>query len=291
MNEELLQQIQQTQQDLEPRFKALRTASGALKGAARLASQEKSDALPMQKALVKLEQALALVQQEGLRSESLQAATQAFAAQTGQALDALAYEFARDLKETFEARGETVQGRPPMLVIDPLVLQIDVNARKAQWYYGKEALTRPLALSLNAIVKAYDQQRKQIVNRTIDTNEFLQELYTAWSQLIEQKSRRPGGGRISLIDVYSKVVLNRQNTRFWNAPSRSTFRDYDRPLFVRDLVLAREAGPVTEVDGQLRRMRLGVATKSQAESASRSIWVPMNALDGEYYSDITFDEE
>lgn len=290
MNEALLQQIQQSQQDLEPRFKALRTATSALKGAARLAGQEKADALPMQKALVKLTQALEQVKQEGLRSESLEAATQAFAADTKQALDALAYDFARDLKETFEARGETVQGRPPTLVVDPLVLQIDVSVRKAQWLYGKEALTRPLALSLNAIVKAYDQQRKLIVNRTINTGEFLQELYKAWSELIEQKSRRPTGGRLNLVDVYSKLVLNRQNARFWNAPSRSTFRDYERPLFVRDLVLAREAGPVAQVDGEDRRMRLGVATKSQAESASRSIWVPTSALDGDYYSDLTFDE-
>jgi hypothetical protein len=285
MNEDLRRQLQQAQQDLEPQFKALRNAAGALQAAIRLADQEKADALPMQKALVKLEQALAEVEAEGLHAESLRSATETFGAETTHALDALAFEFARDLKETFEARGETVNGRPPTLVVDPLVLQIDINARKAQWFYGKEALTRPLALSLGAIVKAYDQQRKLIADRKIDTDAFLRELHTAWDNLNQEKSRR----RINLIEAYSKLVLNRQNARFWNAPSRATFKDYERHFFVRDLVLARDADPTVEVDGQRLRLRLGVATKSQAESASRSLWVPTTALDGEYYSDITFE--
>ena len=93
-------------------------------------------------------------------------------------------------------------------------------------------------------------------------------------------------GAINLIEVYSKLVLNRQTTRFWNAPSRSTFKDYERALFVRDLVLAQNAPALENTS-----LRLGVATKSQAESASRSLWLPSSALDGEYYADITFLEE
>jgi hypothetical protein len=286
MNEELLQQLQATQKKLEPQFRALRNANSALRQALQLVSQEKADALPMQKALVKLEQALSEAEDQDLQSEQLRAATASFAAETGHALDALAYEFARDLKETFEARGESVEGRPPTLVVDPLVLQIDINARKAQWFYGKEALTRPLTLSLGAIVSAYDQQRKQIVARTIDTDGFMRELYNAWNGLLQEKSRR----RVNIVETYSKLVLNRQSARFWNAPSRSTFKDYERPFFVRDLVLARDTDPTVDVDGQRLRLRLAVATKNQAESATRSIWIPTSALDGEYYSEVTFEE-
>lgn len=291
MNEQLVQQLQETQNELDPRFKALRSANSALRTAIRLAGQDKADALPMQKALMKLEQALEQMEAEELRRESVRAATDAFAAETQQALDALAFDFAKDLRETFSERGESMTGRPPTLVVDPLVLHIDVNARKAQWFYGKEPLTRLLPLSLYGIVRAYEQQRRRIAERTIDVHGFLQEMYDAWSELVEQRSRRPAGGRINLIETYSKLTLNRQNNRFWNQPSRSTFRDYERALFVRDLVLAREAGPVLQVDGQPRRLRLGVATKSQAEQASRSLWVPSSPLDGEYYSDVTFDEE
>ena len=53
-----LEQLQTAQQTVEPRFRAhCASASSALKAAAKLASEEKADALPMQKALVKLEQA------------------------------------------------------------------------------------------------------------------------------------------------------------------------------------------------------------------------------------------
>lgn len=289
MNEELVQQLQTGQAVVDAPFKALRGLSSALKQATRLASQEHLDALPMQKALAKLDQALEVAQAEGLVDDAVRQARDVFAAATQEALNALAFSFARELKAAFEERGETVEGRPPTLVVGDLVLQIDVTARKAQWFYGKEPLTKPLALSLNAILKAYDQQRRRIVERSIDVDGFLGEVYTAWEQAIAERSRRPAGGRIGIVEIYSKVVLNRQSNRFWNQPSRSTFRDYERPLFVRDLVLARE-NPVVEVEGKPMRLRLGVATKSQAESASRSIWLPNTALDGEYYSDLTFEE-
>ncbi|MDQ3396419.1 MAG: hypothetical protein M3511_01390 [Deinococcota bacterium] len=280
MNPELLERLQTTQQTLEPRFKALRGASAALKQAIKLASDEKADALPMQKALVKLQQATDLVGDEAMR-----AATENFRAETERALDALAFEFARDLKETFEGRGETVTGRPPTLVVGWLLLNIDIAARKAQWFYGKEALTRPLTLSIATIMQAYEQQKRAVEERSIDTDAFLGELYRAWRELLEERSRR----RINLVETYSRLVMNRQSARFWNAPSRGTFKDYERPLFVRDLAQA-QASPVVTVDGQRYRLRLGTATKSQADSASRSIWLPSGPVDGEYYADITFEE-
>lgn len=281
---ELQEKIRTAQAELDPQFKALRGATSALKQALRLAGEEKLDALAMQKALVKLEQA-----NEQLDSDEMQAATSTFASQTQEALDALAFAFARDLKETFEARGQSVEGRPPTLIVDDLVLNIDIGARKAQWLYGKEPLTKLIPLSINGIVKAYDRQRKVILDREIDVDAFLTELYTAWQNVIDKRAQRPSGGRANLLEVYSQLVLNRQATRFWNAPSRSTFRDYERPLFVRDLVLARQSPTVT-IEESTFNWQLGGATKSQAESASRSVWMPRSALDGEYVATIAFEE-
>ncbi|MBX3052113.1 MAG: hypothetical protein KF753_11595 [Caldilineaceae bacterium] len=293
MNDELLQVVQAGQSATDPKFKALKAANSALTTAARLAAQEKLDALPMQKALTKLQQAAELVKDAGLEDAALDDATAAFGEATQAALDSLAFQFARDLKESFEARGQEVEGRPPTLVVDQLVLQIDIGARKAQWFYGKEALTKPLPLSLAGIIKAYDQQRKAILERKDETPAFLAELYKAWNDLMTEKTeksgRRPQGNRIALVETYAKLVLNRQVARFWNAPSRGTFKDYERPFFVRDLVLANEAGATVEVDGKRYRLRLGTATKSQADSPARSVWVPNSALGGDFYGDITFE--
>lgn len=287
MNTELLEQLQGAQKELDPQFKALRNATSALNQAIKLASEEQADALAMQKALTKLQQASAAV-----ADSQMAAATDAFTTATQQALDALAFEFAHNLREAFERRGQAVEGRPPTLVVGELVLNIDIAARKAQWLYGKEALTRPIPLSINAILQAYDAQRKAILERTIDVPGFLAELHKAWQDLVDERlqrsGQRPRGNRLNLVETYSKLVLNRQSARFWNAPSRSTFKDYERPLFVRDLVLAQTA-PTVAVSGQSHRLRLGVATKSQADSATRSIWLPNGPLDGEYYSDITFE--
>lgn len=293
MNDELLQAVQAGQSETDPKFKALKAASSALTAASRLASQEKLDALPMQKALAKLQQASEMVKAAGLEDAALDSATTTFGEATQAALDTLAFQFARDLKESFEARGQTVEGRPPTLVVDQLVLQIDIAARKAQWFYGKEALTKPLPLSLGGIIKAYDQQRKAILERKDETPVFLADLYSAWNDLMTEKTeksgRRPAQNRINLVETYAKLVLNRQATRFWNTPSRSTFKDYERHFFVRDLVLANEAGATVKVDGTTYRLRLGTATKSQADNAMRSVWVPSSALGGDFYGDITFE--
>ncbi|NOZ50932.1 MAG: hypothetical protein GXP37_12955 [Chloroflexi bacterium] len=284
MPQALFDQLQTVQQTLDPQFKTLRQAMAALKKAASLAAEERLDALAMQKAMVKLQQADADIDDPVLHE-----ATAAFAATTQQVLDALAFEFARDLRAAFEDRGQSMAGRPPTLTVGELVLHIDINARKAQWFYGKEALTRPIPLSIKAILKAYDQQDKAIIQRDANIEEFLQELYTAWGQLLAERPRRPAGNRINLITTYSKLVLNRQSARFWNSPSRRTFKDYERPLFVRDMVLAQDA-PTVEVDGQTYHLRLGVATKTQAGNAMRSLWLPHGPLDGDYYADITFEK-
>lgn len=273
--EVILAQLLTAQGALEPQFKAYRLAMSALKTAVQLASEEKADALPMQKALAKLETAAADVE-----SESLDTAVSAFAAATQTALDNLAYDFAKDLREEFAKRGETVDGRPPTLTLGMLTFKIEIAARKGQWLYGKEPLTGPIPLSLTGILKAYDQQVKRIINRQLES-EFLPDLQKAWQDCLDKRKQRPSGGRVNLVEVYSQMTMNRQSARFWNQPSRSTFKDYDRVLFVRDLVLAQEQGKTP--------FRLGVATKNQAEQTSRSMWIPKTAVDGDYYSDITFD--
>lgn len=285
MEEDVLRQLQQAESQLDPQFKALRKAMNTLRAAIRVVSDGKADAIPMQKALVKLEAAASDVE-----SEALDAAVAAFAAATHGALDSLAMEFARDLRDEFAAREETVSGRPPVLAVGMLNLNIDTMARKGQWFYGKEPLTRPLPLSLKGTITAYEKQKKLIAQRTIDTDAFLQALHQAWQDSINKRDRRPPGGRINIVEVHAQLTLNRQNARFWNAPARRTFKDYDRPLFVRDLTILRDEDATRlMVNGEARRLRLGVATKSQAEQASRSIWLPENALEGQYYSDVTFD--
>lgn len=273
--ENVLSQLEAAQAELQPQFAALRVVTGALKKAASLAAADKPDALPMHKVLLKLEAAARQVE-----NETLAAAVASFAAATQTALDNLAYDFAKDLREAFAARGETMAGRPPTLTVGLLTFKIDMAARKGQWLYGKEALTKPIPLSLIGIVKAYDQETKRIVNRQLEAD-FVTELQKAWQDCVDKRKQRPSGGRVNIVEVYSQLILNRQSARFWNAPSRSTFKDYERPLFVRDLALVRAQGDAP--------FQLGVATKSQTEQTNRSIWLPETAVEGQYYSDITFD--
>lgn len=277
--------IQTALQTLDPQFRALRATISALKAAEPLAAAATPDALPMFKTLGKLETAAAQV-----NHPAVDAAVQAFAADTQTALDGLAFDFAGELRDAFAQRGEAVSGRPPTLAVGLLTLTIDVARRKGQWLYGREAVTGAIPLSLAAVLKAYDQQARRIAARTLDAPAYLQELHKAWQDCIDKRKQRPQGGRISIVETHSQMTLNRQSARFWNAPSRRTFKEYERELFIRDLVLLR-ASEVHELqaDGRRLRLRLGGATKNQADQPNRSMWLPETALDGQYYADIYFD--
>ncbi|HSH05897.1 MAG TPA: hypothetical protein VLL52_25505 [Anaerolineae bacterium] len=279
----LLTQLEQAQDELTPEFKALRTTMSALKTAIKLAQADKPDAIPMQKALQKLETAA-----EPIDNTTLTTAIAQFRTVTNEALNNLAFDFAKDLKKAFEEQGIKVTGRPPTLTIDILTLKIDIAARKGQWFYGQEPLTRPLPLSTNHILKAYHAQQKRIGDRDLNPSAFLQEIYNAWTTCINKRSRRPTEGRINIIEIYSQIILDRQTNRFWNAPARKTFKDYDRELFVRDLVLLHQSGHTTlNTPEGSQTLRLGVATKSQTEQSSRSIYLP-DVGSSNYYSDISF---
>jgi hypothetical protein len=123
---------------------------------------------------------------------------------------------------------------------------------------------------------------KRIGNREINVEEFVGELKQAWQDTVDKRSKRPSGGRVNIVEVYSQLTLNRQGNRFWNQPSRKTFKEYERELFVRDLALVQDHNATNQ-------FQLGVATKSQADQTNRSIWLPRDAVDGQYYGDITFD--
>ena len=278
---EALVQLETAQKELDPQFAALRMTMGALKPAIRLSKDDKADALPMQKALLKLETAVTEMQAETvIDTGNLETAVSAFAAVTQTALNDLAFDFAKDLRDEFTKQGVTMDGRPPTLIVGMLTFKMDIAARKGQWLYGREALTSPIPLSRYRIFQTYKQQVKRIVERKLDAD-FVTNLQTAWQKCLDKRKARPSGGRINLIEVYSQFTLDMQKANFWNQPSRRTFKDYPRDFFARDLALVQEQGATP--------FRLGVATKSMAEKANRSMWVPKTAVDGDYYSDITFD--
>ena len=283
MTTELMEKIQTAQAEFEPQLKKLAAVVAALKAAGKLAAEEKPEALTMHKVLGKLQEVA-----RPLANPNLSQAVTAFATATEKALESLAFEFASDLRTTFEKRGESVTGRPPTLVVGMFVLQMDMPGRKAQWFYGKEAISPPIPLSVSGLVSSYDQQRKLITGRSLNPAGFLAELYKAGNDLMTERTRR----RLNIIEVYAKVVLNRQNNRFWQAPSKTTMTDYPRPLFVRDMVLLRESGQTVYPagDNDQYQLRLAIATKNQADNPLRSLWLPNGPLDGDYYAEIFFEK-
>ncbi|MEZ4607522.1 MAG: hypothetical protein R2865_12190 [Deinococcales bacterium] len=52
-------------------------------------------------------------------------------------------------------------------MVGELLLEINMASRKALWFYGKEPLSRPLALSLSSISQAYEAALKLVPERKL----------------------------------------------------------------------------------------------------------------------------
>ena len=90
---------------------------------------------------------------------------------------------------------------------------------------------------------------------------------------------------MGIIDCYYELVLLRQSRSFNSSPSKRNFTDYTRAQFVHDL---DRFGSQLRHQGQ--RLILHTATKTQAESPSRSLWVISGTgpHDGQYVADLEF---
>jgi hypothetical protein len=202
-----------------------------------------------------------------------------------QAQAQLGNEFGEALRHALREMGIEVTGRPPRFEIGRFELEADFVNRNGALSYGKTLIVPKIKLSLEAVIKAYQQEAKTIEGRNEDGTRWMQNLYEAWN-LARRKSER-STARINIVDCYYEMVLLRQGRNFNSAPSKRSFVDYSRAQFAFDF------------DEFTRRQRLAyegqvvnahTAMKSQADSPSKSLWIVEgnNPHDGRYIGDIEF---
>lgn len=202
-----------------------------------------------------------------------------------QAQAQLGNEFGEALRHALGEMGIVVGGRPPRFEIGRFELEADFVNRNGALYYGKTLVVPKLKLSMDAVIKTYQQESKAIEGRNEDGVRWMQNLHDAW-ELARRKSER-STARINIVDCYYEMVLLRQGRNFNSAPSKRSFVDYSRAQFAFDF------------DEFTRRQRLAyeglvvnahTAMKSQADSPSKSLWIVEgnSPHDGRYIGDIEF---
>ena len=205
-----------------------------------------------------------------------------------QAQYALGDTFGLALRHAFEAQGINMFGRPPRFEIGRFEIVANFVNRGASISYGKELIAKRVPLSVERVIKAYQHETKTIIGRNEDGARWIEQLYLAWDKA--RRKRDAADQRANIVDCYFELVLLRQPRQFRSAPGKSTFVDYSRAQFAYDFF---------EFVHRQRRDYKGikafghVATKSQAESADKSIWIVEGdgPHDGRYIADLVFSKD
>ncbi|MCZ7540433.1 MAG: hypothetical protein M5U29_11070 [Anaerolineae bacterium] len=218
-----------------------------------------------------------------LPDESLEAVLPALSEALDEAQAQLSYEFGASLRDRLAALGLSLGGRPPQFQVGRFEILVSFLSRTAAIHYGKIQVAAGIRLSLDLLIKAYQDAAGNVEGRDEDGQRWIDQLYTAW-QIARRKSEK-SAARVSIIDCYYELVLLRQSRSFNSSPSKRGFTDYSRAQFVHDLDRFAQ-----QFSHQGQRVTLHTATKTQAENANRSLWVITGAgpHDGQYVADLEF---
>ncbi len=266
---------------LRQEVRELKKLVAALRGAIAALSVDPVD-------IIKLDRGYTIFQNSTIQSDDLQSILPDLETALQQAQEQLGHVFGAALRDRLIERNIAIGGRPPRFEAGRFEIVANFVSRKVTLHYGKDVVARNVSISLDSVMKAYERALKDIQGRNEDGATWIKQLYEAW-QLVNLKTGK-SNARVGLVDCYYEMVLLRQKRGFTSEPSKRGFRDYSRAQFAYDL------------DFFTRQQRLShngfhavphVATKSQAETTSKSIWVVHgdNPHNGEYMGSIEFERD
>jgi hypothetical protein len=267
--------------ELRREAKALTSVAAALKDALAALRGEAVD-------VVRLGKAYDALQSSKIQDPALRELLPGLEQELSQAQHALADTFGLALRHALAEQGVELGGRPPRFEIGRFELAANFVSRTATLSYGKELVSKRLSLSIEAAITAYQREAKTIEGRNEDGARWIEQLYVAWDAA--RRKRGSAELRASIVECYLEIVLLRQSKAFRSAPSRHDFTDYSRAQFAHDFFEFTGRRPATYKG--LRAFGL-VATKSQTDSAERSIWIVEgdSPHDGRYIADVKFDKD
>ena len=267
--------------DLRREVKSLTGLVTALKDAQAALRGEAVD-------VVKLGHAYKALQESKLRDPALDALLPQIDQELQQGQRALGDTFGVALRHALAELGIEIGGRPPRFEIGRFEIVADFVSRAASISYGKNLVSKRVPLSVEAVIKAYQRDAKAITGRNEDGARWIEQFYNAWENA--RRRRATSDQRANIVDCYYEQVLLRQARGFRSAPSKHVFVDYSRAQFAYDFF---EFANQQRCDYRGLRVFGHGATKSQAESADKSIWIVEGPSphDGRYIADVVFSKD
>ena len=184
-----------------PSSRRCATLTGAVKRAAKLAGEETLDALAMDKLLPRLQKTRPAEVDDALPSRPPPETASAAETQAGRSTG-LAFDFAKDLRDVFQARG-LCDGRRATAHVERRPAGPADRHRPRGRPSGSTAkglAHAPDLVFINNLLKAYDAQHKAIEQRDLKATEFVGGAVQGVERTDRQTTARPSGGRINLVE-------------------------------------------------------------------------------------------
>ena len=235
--------------------------------------------------LVKLDRAYQFLLDSPLHSDEQAAVLPKLAQEVEQAQARLGDEFGAALRAELAGIGIQIAGRPPRFEVGRFEILANFVNRSASISYGKTVLVPRVKLSLDMLIRTYQSQVVAVEGRGEDGAQWIQQFYAAWENACRKANKNTS--RANIVDCYYELVLLRQKRTFYSAPSKGGFVEYGRAQFAYDFC---EFTQRRHLDHQGLYAAAHTATKSQADSPSRSMWIVEGngPHDGRYVSDVAF---
>lgn len=201
---------------------------------------------------------------------------------------ALSHEFGQKLRDALAQHGIELGGRAPKFAIGRFELEANFARRAVTVRYGRDAVIPRVPVTVDAAIKAYQNAARLVTQRNQDGAAWIAQFHEAYH--IARRKRGQESARVGIVDCYVEMVLLRQGRGFTSEPSKRTFNDYIRAQFIHDFYefTNRQRLPHAGL-----YVRAHTATKSQADNATRSMWIVEGdtPYDGRYIGDVELVQE
>ncbi|HZS90136.1 MAG TPA: hypothetical protein VFE42_21890 [Chloroflexota bacterium] len=270
----LLPELRREIKALSGTVTALRDAQAALRG-------EAVDA-------VRLGHAYKVLRESKLEDDEIEALLGDIDRELQEAQRTLGATFGHALRGALAEQGITVRGQPPRFEIGRFEIEADFVGRHATISHGKNLVARRVPLSVDAVIRAYQREARAIEGRKEDGERWIEQFFNAWT--IARQKRDKADLRANIVDCYYEMVFMRQGRNFHSEPLKSIFVDYRRAQFAHDFY---EFAEVQRRSYKGQRVFAHGATKSQTDSADKSIWICEGAdpHTGRYIADVVFSKD
>ena len=203
-------------------------------------------------------------------------------------LSELEFTFARDLREAFAAEGVKLDGPPTELIAELFLIKPDLRKKQVEISFSRQVVTKgAVKLDVERVLAAWQRARKEIVERKVDYNALLGELFEAYQRILKLGGNKMGY-RTGIVECYRELVVVRQPLSFRRTPSKSSFVDYPKTHFAYDMLQLRRNHSLVH---EGHRLNLGTATIDVGSDSTRAMFLATGANEGAFIKDLYFAAE